>query len=623
MKRRSNKKYDIIVIGGGHAGCEAAYVAAKLTEYVLLMTGSIDALARMSCNPAVGGLAKSQLVKEIDGLGGLIGEIADRAGVQFRLLNRSKGPAVRSTRAQCDRKRYETEMKKRLAAVENLDIIEEMAVDIIVENGSVCGILDSSRNVYHCSAAIITAGTFLNGLIHIGLESTPAGRAGEPPALGLTENLQKFGIESGRLKTGTPPRLDGKSIDFDRCKRQEGDNPPPFFSHRSRVELPRQLPCYLTYTNDRTHRILETGLDRSPLFTGIIKGTGPRYCPSIEDKIVRFRDKERHQLFIEPEGWDTDECYLNGFASSLPAEVQFEALKTIPGLEEVKMNKPGYAIEYDYFPPSQIKPNLESKIVGNLFFAGQVNGTSGYEEAAAQGIMAGINAVLNLRGESPFILKRSDAYIGVLIDDITTREISEPYRMFTSRAEYRLILREDNARQRMSRFATRYGLISKEEKAEIEEQTRIIREEIEKLNRRFVFPASIRRVDQVKEIKDRKLSLAEALRIPGVTESDIVPASPDFASLPAETRYKIEIEVKYRGYIERQLREIEKAAKFEETVLPADLRYAEIKGLKREAAEKMDRFQPYTLGQASRIAGVSPGDISVLLVYMKKIYARG
>jgi len=611
---------DLIVIGGGHAGCEAAHIAAKMAHNVLLLTGSIDALGRMSCNPAVGGLAKGQLVKEVDALGGIMGVLADKSGLQFRLLNRSKGPAVRSTRAQCDRKLYEDSMKSLLSSNPNIQIYEKYVVTLILERGAVIGVRCDDESVYMAKTTIITSGTFLNGLIHIGLQSFPAGRIGEKPALGLTEDLARYGIRSGRLKTGTPPRLDGTTIDFEKCFAQHGDQPPPFFSFRTRRDQDlSQLPCHLTYTNPQTHELIKRNLDQSPIFRGIIEGIGPRYCPSIEDKVVRFPDKLRHQLFVEPEGWRSDEIYINGFSSSLPAEIQFEALRTIAGLSDVKMNRPGYAIEYDYFPSSQIWPTMESKIIRNLFFAGQANGTSGYEEAAAQGIMAGINAALKVRDEEPFVLKRSEAYIGVLIDDLTTRNIDEPYRMFTSRAEYRLFLREDNAQERLSHYAFRYGLISEQEYEEVREYSRLTERQISRCERIFVYPSQIEKVDAILNDKVNKLSLADALRIPTVDERDISKIDREFADCPDRVRLKVEVQIKYDGYVSRQQIEIARLSKFEKMRLDENLDYRKIKGLKREAIEKLSAFKPYTLGQASRIAGVTPGDVSVLMVYLKRL----
>ncbi len=612
------RNYEVIIVGGGHSGCEAAYVSAKMAGKVLLLTGGADSLGRMSCNPAVGGLAKGQIVKEIDALGGIMGTVADKSGIQFRLLNRSKGPAVRSTRIQCDRKLYETNMSKALSEIENIDIAEKMVTGIIVRNGRAVGVKCDGGEIIYGRTVILATGTFLNGLIHIGMKSYPAGRYNEKPAIGLTENLKSYGIKAGRLKTGTPPRIDGKSIDFDKCIIQKGEYPPPHFSKVVDVKGKVQLPCYLTYTNERTHRIIRGGLDRSPLFRGVIEGVGPRYCPSIEDKVVRFPDKVRHQLFLEPEGLDTDEIYINGFSSSLPEDIQYESMKTIPGLENVKMNRPGYAIEYDYFPSSQIKPTMESKIIENLYFAGQINGTSGYEEAAAQGLMAGINAILKLRGEPPFVLKRSESYIGVLIDDLTRLDIDEPYRMFTSRAEYRLLLREDNARERLSGYAFQLGLISKDEYDKTRNSQKRIERMINRLKGIFVLPAKISKVEKVRKDRENKLSLYYALKIPGIYEKDISKIDKEFAKLPLEMRKKVETEIKYSGYIKRELREIEKFSKIEEMRLDTNIDYREITGLKAEAIEKLNKFKPYTLGQGSRIAGVSPGDLSVLLVYLRR-----
>ncbi|MFQ6003496.1 MAG: tRNA uridine-5-carboxymethylaminomethyl(34) synthesis enzyme MnmG [Candidatus Zixiibacteriota bacterium] len=615
------EKYDIIVIGAGHAGCEAALASARMRQKTLLFTMNKETIAQMSCNPAVGGQAKGQLVKEIDALGGEIGFIADKTAIQIKTLNKKKGPAVWSTRTQNDRSAYRLAMRESLENQENLFIKQDGIVEVLVKEGKAYGVVTATGMAYFCKAVILTCGTFLNGLIHIGLEHFPAGRAGEFPALGLTESLIKLGFEPGRLKTGTPPRLDGRTIDFSKTIPHYGDEDPKPFSIRTK-ELPkRQKLCFLTYTNQKTHELILNNLDRSPLYSGKIKGVGPRYCPSIEDKVVKFREKPRHQLFLEPEGIGTNEYYVNGFATSLPEDVQFEALRTVPGLENAKMMRAGYAIEYDFFPPTQLKNSLETKLIENLFFAGQINGTSGYEEAAAQGIMAGINAVLKIRGEPPFVLDRSEAYIGVLIDDLITKGTNEPYRMFTSRAEYRLILREDNADQRLLKYGHGFGLISDEIYNEyLSMQEKI---EKEKLRLRRVFASVSHFSDLLGEMENnRKMSLAKILKMPQIKYQDLVRVDWEAKEVPKEIYEQVELQLKYEGYIRRQIKQIEKFKKLESMKIPADFKYDNLKGFKREALEKLRRVNPISVGQASRISGVSPGDIAVLMVHLKHFMTK-
>ncbi len=611
------EEYDVIVVGAGHAGCEAALASARMGQKTILFTMNKETIAQMSCNPAVGGLAKGQLVKEIDALGGEIGFIADKTAIQIKTLNKKKGPAVWSTRTQNDRSAYRLAMRESLENQENLFIKQDAIVEVLVNNGKAFGVETTTGMVYHCKAVILTCGTFLNGLIHIGLEHFPAGRAGEFPALGLTEYLIKLGFEAGRLKTGTPPRLDGRTIDFSKTIPQYGDEEPKPFSIRTKKLPKEQKLCFLTYTNEKTHEFILRNLDRSPLYSGKIKGIGPRYCPSIEDKVVKFREKPRHQLFLEPEGIGTNEYYVNGFATSLPEDVQFEALRTVPGLENCKMMRSGYAIEYDFFPPTQLKNTLETKLVENLYFAGQINGTSGYEEAAAQGIIAGINAVLKIRGEPPFILDRSEAYIGVLIDDLITKGTNEPYRMFTSRAEYRLILREDNADQRLLKYGHRFGLIPDEIYNEY--LSKMERIEKETLRLRRVFGSLSSFSDLLGEIENnRKMSLAKILKMPQIKYQDLLRVDWEAKEVSKEVYEQVELELKYEGYIRRQKKEIEKFKKLETMRIPQDFRYDNLKGFKREALEKLKSVNPISVGQASRISGVSPGDIAVLMVHLKQ-----
>ena len=612
----SDTDFQIIVIGGGHAGIEAALAAARMGCRTAMITMDKKAIGRMSCNPAIGGLAKGQLVREIDALGGEMGYAIDNTGIQFRILNKSKGPAVQARRAQADRALYSKFMTETVLSQENLEIIESEVADIIIERGKCRGIILSTGAKIDSQIVIITAGTFLNGLIHIGLDQIKAGRMGEPPSTGLTEKLMALGIKTGRLKTGTPPRLDGKTIDFSQSEIQSGDDPPPYFSNRTdHSRILEQSVCHLTYTNEKTHNIIRENLHASPLFSGTIKGIGPRYCPSIEDKVVRFADKPRHQLFLEPEGLDTDEYYINGFSSSLPRDVQHAALRTIPGLEKVEMTRPAYAIEYDFSPPHQLFITMESKIVPNIFFAGQVNGTSGYEEAAAQGLIAGINAVLKIRGREPFKLSRAEAYIGVLLDDLVTKSTSEPYRMFTSRAEYRLNLRDDNTEERLLEKGYDLGLVQRHIYDNFQKQKRDKSELRERLRRSII---EIEVSDNGSYTRKRYSAL-EALRNPSLIY-DEYSVYKEAISRFGDTAFRaLANEIRYDGYIRRQQRRIERQQGLEDHRLPTNLDYSKLNGLKNEAREKLMTFRPETLGQASRISGVSPGDITILMIHMKRL----
>jgi tRNA uridine 5-carboxymethylaminomethyl modification enzyme len=594
--------YDVIVVGGGHAGCEAALASARMGMQTALLTMNLDTIAQMSCNPAIGGLAKGQLVREVDALGGEMGKVIDETAIQFRLLNASKGHAVRSPRAQADKKRYQFTMKRRLEGQENLSLRQDSVEKIVIQNKEILDLIGKSGTSYRSKAVIITTGTFLNGLIHIGNSQVHGGRSSEPSSDKLSASLLDLGFEIARLKTGTSPRLNGSKINYDILQEQNGDKKPTAFSFSTKNILRPQVKCFITHTNILTHEIIKSNLHRSPLYTGQIQAIGPRYCPSIEDKVTRFPDKEKHQIFIEPEGLDTTEVYCNGISTSAPFDVQEAMVHSIKGLENTNITRYGYAIEYDYVPPTQIKHSLEAKNVENIFLAGQINGTSGYEEAAAQGIMAGINAVLKIQDRKPLILDRSEAYIGVLIDDLVTKGTREPYRMFTSRAEYRLVLRHDNADRRLMKYGYQYGLICKEQWDELLEKEEIISETNEYLECK----------------KNGADSLLKLLRRPDINFSDLLGLDKELKekniSFPAQEQ--VEIEAKYKGYISRQRQQIEKFKKMENFSLPAQFHYDSIPGLRKEAQQKLDRFRPVSLGQASRISGVSPADISILMVYL-------
>jgi tRNA uridine 5-carboxymethylaminomethyl modification enzyme len=619
------KEYDIIVVGAGHAGCEAAAAAANLGSSVLLVTMNMTNMAQMSCNPAMGGIAKGQIVREIDALGGYSGIVTDQTMIQFRMLNKSKGPAMWSPRAQNDRMLFSLEWRKRLENTPNLDFWQDMVTGLVVKNDMIKGVMTAMGNQIPCKAVILSNGTFLNGVIHIGLKQFRGGRIGEKAARGLTECLVELGFDSDRMKTGTPVRVDGRSVDFSKLEEQKGDEKPGKFSFTETKPLETQRSCYIAYTSPEVHDVLKTGFDESPMFAGRIEGIGPRYCPSIEDKINRFVGKESHQLFVEPEGWDTVEYYINGFSSSLPDHIQFEALRKIKGFEQALIFRPGYAIEYDYFPPVQLKYTLETKKVNHLYFAGQINGTTGYEEAAAQGIMAGINAHLKLRNKEDFILKRSDAYIGVLIDDLITKGVDEPYRMFTSRAEYRILLRQSNADQRLTPMSHTIGLASEERLKTVTNKSEKISEVVRYLKKISADPDQINGYLEIAHTTaiDQKMKISSLLVRPQVSLSGLaghLPGLMDFLGKIDNKKDEILDEsenlIKYEGYIEKESELAQKLERLDSVTLKENFDYHRLTALSFEAREKLSRIKPRSLGQASRISGVSPADISILMVHL-------
>ena len=615
-------EYDIIVVGAGHAGCEAAAAAANLGSKVLLITMNMQTIAQMSCNPAMGGIAKGQIVREIDALGGYSGIVTDKSMIQFRMLNRSKGPAMWSPRSQNDRMLFAATWREMLEQTPNVDFYQDMVNSIVVKDGKACGVVTGLGHTIHSKAVVVTSGTFLNGVIHIGEKRFGGGRVAEKAATGITEQLVSLGFESDRLKTGTPPRIDGRSLDYSKMEEQKGDDEIVGFSYLNIPKPTQQRSCWITYTNTTVHDILKTGFDRSPMYTGRIEGVGPRYCPSIEDKINRFAERERHQLFIEPEGWNTVEIYVNGFSTSLPEEVQYQALNEVPGFQNVRIFRPGYAIEYDFFPPTQLSHSLETKLLGNLFFAGQINGTTGYEEAACQGLMAGINAHQKVRSLEPLILKRSEAYIGVLIDDLISKGTEEPYRMFTSRAEFRTLLRQDNADLRLTEISYRLGLATQERMEKTLYKKTAVQNTKDTLQTFSLEPAES--ADYLVEKKTaplaQKQKAAQVLLRPSIDLNSMVNSIPRLkASLGENTQEvleQVEIQLKYEVYIEKEKELVNKMAQLEDLLIPDNFNYDRVASLSNEALQKFKKIKPRTLGQASRISGVNPSDVQILMVFM-------